>query len=97
MWGYIHGHSVYLFLLGLALLTVAYELLRIYACPVRREWPEKVYYERRVDGDVKGRYDDYIAQGMNDYEYSLKRKLLWLVYILPVGVILVLVWLSFRG
>lgn len=58
---------------------------------------KKVYYERRVDGDVKGRYDDYIAQGMNDYEYSLKRKLLWLVYILPVGVILVLVWLSFRG
>jgi len=82
---------------GLAVLTVVYWLALVYARSVRRERLEKEYDEGSIDGDVKGHRDDYIAQGMADYEHGLKRKLLWLVYILPIGTVLVLVWLNFEG
>lgn len=80
---------------GLVVLTALYWLLLVYARSVRRERLEKEYDAGSVDGDVRGHRDDYIAQGMAAYEHSLKRKLLWLVYILPVSVVLVLVWFNF--
>lgn len=82
---------------GLIVLTLVYWLALVYARSVRRERLEKEYDEGSIDGDVRGRRDDYIAQGMNEYEHGLKRKLLWLVYILPIGTVLVLVWLNFEG
>lgn len=86
-----------LLIVGLVVLTAVYWLLLVYARPVRRERLENEYDEGSVDGDVKGHRDDYITQGMADYEHGLKRKLLWLVYILPIGTMLVLVWLNFEG
>ncbi|MET4100946.1 hypothetical protein ABIE58_000362 [Roseovarius sp. MBR-78] len=41
-----------------------------------------------------GNRDAYIAEGMAQYERSLRRKLLWLVYILPVSAITLLIWLT---
>jgi hypothetical protein len=84
-----------LVLFGLIGLTVIYWLLLVYARSVRRERLEKEYDAGSVDGDVKGHRDDYIAQGMAAYEHSLKRKLLWLVYVLPISIVTVLVWLNF--
>ncbi len=86
-----------LLLVGFVVLTVVYWLALVYARSVRRERLEKEYDAGSVDGDVKGHRDDYIAQGMAEYEHGLKRKLLWLVYILPFGTMLVLVWLNFEG
>lgn len=83
-----------LVLFGLIGLTVIYWLLLVYARSVRRERLEKEYDAGSVDGDVKGHRDDYIAQGMAAYEHSLKRKLLWLVYVLPISIVTVLVWLN---
>lgn len=82
---------------GLIVLTLVYWLALVYARSVRRERLEKEYDEGSIDGDVQGHRDAYIAQGMADYEHGLKRKLLWLVYILPIGTVLVLVWLNFEG
>ncbi|AWB49844.1 hypothetical protein HYN69_16220 [Gemmobacter aquarius] len=82
---------------GLIVLTLVYWLALVYARSVRRERLEKEYDEGSIDGDVRGGRDDYIAQGMDEYEHGLKRKLLWLVYILPIGTVLVLVWLNFEG
>ena len=82
-------------LFGLIALTVIYWLLLVYARSLRRERLEKEYDDGSVDGDVKGHRDDYIAQRMAKYEHSLKRKLLWLVYVLPIGIVTVLVWLNF--
>ena len=84
-----------LVLFGLIGLTVIYWLLLVYARSVRRERLEKEYDAGSVDGDVKGHRDDYIARGMAAYEHSLKRKLLWLVYVLPISIVTVLVWLNF--
>lgn len=86
-----------LLVVGLVVLTVVYWLALVYARSVRRERLEKEYDEGSIDGDVKGQRDDYIAQGMAEYEHGLKRKLLWMVYILPIGTMLVLVWLNFEG
>lgn len=86
-----------LLVVGLVILTVIYWTLLVYSRSVRRERLEKEYDEGSVDGDVQGHRDAYIAQGMADYERGLKRKLLWLVYIVPITTVLVLVWLNFEG
>lgn len=86
-----------LLVVGLIVLTVIYWTVLVYARSVRRERLEKEYDEGSLDGDVRGHRDDYIEKGMADYEHGLKRKLLWLVYILPIGTVLVLVWLNFEG
>ncbi|MEH6772739.1 MAG: hypothetical protein V7668_02320 [Cereibacter changlensis] len=67
---------------GLIGLTVVYLLLSAYSRSVRREELEK-----RFDaGDGDGPRDAYIEEGMRDYERGLRKKLIWLVYIIPAAV-----------
>jgi uncharacterized ion transporter superfamily protein YfcC len=69
-----------LILLALAVLTVVYFLVSIYSRSVRRERLEK-----RFDaGGVEGDRDAYIATGMQHYEHGLRKRLIWLVIILPL-------------
>lgn len=66
-------------LMGAVVLTIIYFLVSIYSRSVRREKLEK-----RFDaGGVAGDRDAYIAQGMAKYETGLRKRLLWLIYILP--------------
>lgn len=76
-------------LFGYIGLTVIYWLLAIYARSVERERLEEDYDQ----GDVTGPRDDYIAQGLHEYEGSLRRKLIWLVFVIPTIVVLALVWI----
>lgn len=64
-------------------LTVVYFLVAIYSRSVRREWLEKKYDA----GGIEGERHDYIEAGMQAYEHGLRRKLLWLVYIIPTVVV----------
>lgn len=65
---------------GFALLTVIYFLVSIYSKSVRREKLEK-----RFDaGGVEGDRDAYIEAGMVEYRQGLRRRLILLVYIVPV-------------
>jgi hypothetical protein len=64
-------------------LTVVYFLVAIYSRSVRREWLEKKYDA----GGIEGERRDYIEAGMQAYERGLRRKLLWLVYIIPTVVV----------
>lgn len=60
-------------------MTVVYFLVGIYWRSLRREALEK-----RFDaGGIEGDRDAYIEQGMIEYEKGLKKRLLWLIYILP--------------
>ena len=69
-----------LILLALVFLTGVYFLVSIYSRSVRRERLEK-----RFDaGGVEGDRDAYIAEGMQRYELGLRRRLIWLVIILPL-------------
>lgn len=76
-------------LVGFIVLTLIYLLVRIYARSLRREALEK----RFARGGIEGTRDDYIRKGLAEYEKSLRRRLLWLVYIIPVAVMAVTIYL----
>jgi uncharacterized ion transporter superfamily protein YfcC len=61
-------------------LTVVYFIAGIYSRSVRREKLEKRWASEGLEGDR----DAWIEQGMQEYERGLKKRLLWLIYILPM-------------
>lgn len=69
-------------------LSVLYVLISVYARSLERERLEK----RWDAGHGIGERDAYIEDGMARYQKSLRRRLLWGVYIVPVVVISVLVY-----
>lgn len=69
-------------------LSVIYLVVRAYALSVTRERLERDF-DRGQDGDI----DAYIATGLSEYRRSLRYKLLWLVYILPIAVIILTAYL----
>lgn len=77
-----------LMLFGAVAMTVVYVLVSVYSRSVRREWLEKKFDAGGVPGDR----DTYIAQGMQAYEQGLRRKLIWLVYIIPAVVFTTVFW-----
>lgn len=61
-------------------LSVAYVLTSIYSRSVRREKLEKHWESKALEGDREA----FIEAGMRAYEKGLKRRLLWLIYIIPM-------------
>lgn len=82
--------------LGIAGMTVMYFLLSIYSRSVERERLEKEWDERHPDGGDAQARDAYIERGMQEYERSLRHKLIWLVYVLPTLAVLLLIYLTNR-
>lgn len=76
-------------LFGYLALAVIYWLLSIYSRSVERERLEKAYDH----GGITGSRDAFIAEGMAAYENSLRRRLIWLVFVIPTMVVLALVWI----
>ena len=69
--------------LGFVLLSVVYWLVSVYSRSVRREKLEKKFDAGGIEADRQA----YIEAGMQAYNKSLRRRLIWLVYIIPaVGV-----------
>ncbi len=66
---------------ALIVLTIAYWLAATYSRSVRREKLEKRWIAEEMIGDR----DAWIEEGMRSYEKGLKRRLLWLIYILPMA------------
>lgn len=65
-------------------LTVAYVLTGIYARSVRREALEKEWdSDPAREGAARDERDAFIAAGIEAYRHGLKRRMLWLIYILP--------------
>lgn len=75
---------------GFLFLAVVYFLVSIYSRSVRRE-----KLENKWDSEVKtGDRDAYISEGMKDYEGSLRKKLIWLIFMVPVIVVVALVYFN---
>lgn len=73
-----------LFVFGFIALSVVYVLVSLYSRSVRREKLEKSWdTDPAREGAAKADRDAYIKAGMLDYETGLRKKLIWLVYILP--------------
>ena len=70
------------------LLTVLYWMLRIYFRSLRREALEKQFDA----GDAEGDRSTYIDSGMKAYDRSLRPRLLWLVYVLPLTAIALIIY-----
>lgn len=70
-------------------LTLVYVLVSIYSRSVRREKLEERW---EAEGSIGDR-DDYVKAGMVDYDKSLRKRLIWLVYVIPVTIIVALVYL----
>jgi len=70
-------------------LTVLYFLVSIYSRSTQREELEKAWDADQGPGDR----DTYIAAGMVEYEKGLRKKLIWLVYVIPTVAVLAAVYL----
>lgn len=73
---------------GFIALTIIYVLVSIYSRSVRREKLEKAWDAAQGPGDR----DAFIAAGMEAYRTGLRRRLIWLVYIIPTAVVLGLLY-----
>lgn len=74
---------------GIVVLSVIYLVLTIWS-----RWRARRRLVEEFDaGGVDGDRDDYIEEGMREYESSLRRKLLLGVFVVPVVVVAVLIYI----
>ena len=84
---------VYLLVIGFVILTAIYGVISVYSRSVRREKLEERWDEDHPGGDLDER-TAYIDAGMAKYDSGFRKKLIFLVYVVPivaVGVIMYLV------
>lgn len=69
-------------------LSVIYWIISAYSRSVRREKLENEFDA----GGIDGLREDFIAKGMAQYEHGLRRRLIALVYVIPVVLIVVIAY-----
>ncbi|MEQ9261358.1 MAG: hypothetical protein RIG84_19900 [Roseovarius sp.] len=79
-----------LLVIGFIVLTVIYLSLSLYSRSVRRSKLEDWWEEEGRPGEREA----YIAEGMKEYEGSLRRKLIWGVYIVPLAVVSAIIYFT---
>jgi len=80
---------VRLIVVGFLVLTVIYFSLSYYARAVRRDKLRRKWDEKIRQGDREA----FVQRGLQIYDRSLRRKLLWGVYVVPVVTIVVVIYL----
>ncbi len=79
-----------LLVIGFLVLSVVYICLSLYSRAVRRDKLEKEWDEEIQQGDRDG----FVEAGLREYDGSLRRKLILGVYIVPLTVISVIIYLT---
>ncbi|MGI3211399.1 hypothetical protein ACROSR_09815 [Roseovarius tibetensis] len=79
-----------LLIFGLIFLTAVYFALSWYFRAERRRRMERDW----EDAGRPGARDAYVKAGMEQYEQSLRRRLIWLVYIVPVTAVIAIVYVT---
>lgn len=82
-----------LIVFGFLFLSVIYVSISLYSRSVRRERLEKRWDEEHPDADNGGR-EAYIDEGMAAYQRGFRRKLILLVYIVPMVAVAVILYLT---
>ena len=83
-----------LMVFGFIALSVVYLLVSLYSRSVRREKLEKAWdTDPAREGAATADRDAYIKSGMTVYESGLRKKLIWLVYVIPAVVVMATVYL----
>ncbi|MGB3147034.1 MAG: hypothetical protein WBA91_04670 [Paracoccaceae bacterium] len=81
-----------LIVIGFLVLSAVYLLLAIYSRSVERERLEKEWDAAPPEGSGESERQAHIEKGMQHYEHGLRRRLLWLVYVIPTIAIGVIVY-----
>lgn len=79
-----------LMIIGFIVLTVIYVSLSLYSRSVRRGKLEQWWEEEGRPGDR----DAYIEAGMKQYDSSLRRKLILGVYVVPITLVAILIYVT---
>jgi len=79
-----------LMVVGFILLSVIYVCLSLYSRAVRKG---KLRAEWREDGQGQT-LDAFLDEGLEDYDKSLRRKLILSVYVIPVILVSVIIYLT---
>ncbi|MEL6646400.1 MAG: hypothetical protein AAFY35_18370 [Pseudomonadota bacterium] len=79
-----------LVVIGFVVLTIIYFCLSLYSRSVRKGKLEEWYEEAGRPGDREA----YIDAGLKEYEGSLRRKLIWGVYVVPVSIIAIIIYFT---
>ncbi|SFM02229.1 hypothetical protein [Shimia aestuarii] len=79
---------------GFVVLTVVYICLSLYSRSVRRGKLEAEWDTTHGTGDREEtpERDAFIEEGLQDYDGSLRRKLIWGVYIIPMTLVTALIY-----
>ncbi|MGC1495456.1 MAG: hypothetical protein WA790_06580 [Sulfitobacter sp.] len=75
---------------GFVVLTVVYVCLSLYSRAVRRGKLRKKWY----DGPQKVDRETFVQRGLEKYDGSIRRKLIWGVYIVPIVSFGVIIYLT---
>lgn len=79
---------------GFVVLTIVYFCVSLYSRSVRRERLENWWAEENPGSDDMAARDDYVSRGLAEYDSSLRKRLILLVYVVPtivVGVIMYMI------
>ncbi len=79
-----------LLVIGFLVLSVVYICLSLYSRAVRRDKLEKEWDEEIQQGDR----ETFVEAGLRDYDGSLRRKLILGVYIVPLTIISIIIYLT---
>lgn len=79
-----------LLIFGFAFLTLVYLAVSVYARSARAQELRREWEERGGPGDR----DAYVDEGMAQYRRSLARRLILLVYVVPVAAVGVIVYIT---
>lgn len=79
-----------LYFLGFLALIVVYVCLSFYSRAARREKLEREWDEDIREGDRTA----FVNAGLDDYDSSLRRKLILGVFVVPISFILILIYVT---
>lgn len=83
-----------LLVFGFLGLSIVYLAVSIYSRSVRREKLETAWDADPPEGADEAARRAYIEEGMRTYERSLRRKLIWLVYVIPICLVILVLYLT---
>lgn len=78
-----------LFIVAFVVLTVIYVSISFYSRAVRRDKLEREWDEAIGEGDRRA----FVKAGLDDYDVSLRRRLILAVYIIPVAIVGTIIYL----
>ena len=79
-----------LLVIGFVICTVVYISLSLYSRSVRRGKLKEWWEEEGRPGDL----DTYVEKGLAEYDDSLRRKLIWGVYVVPFTIVAVIIYFT---